>query len=191
MCFGDRSWLEARGYRPVGSRTGMNIGCTTLLVTRIERAMERHADATGRKVVILGQSRGGWLGRIAATRRTDLVGGLVMLGSAVLDPLDGKAKLLAVARFLTRLSAAGVPGLLDEDCFTGHCFRTTTRFLRTPLPAGIPAVAVYSRSDEIAPWHLCRDPSAEHVEVESSHIGMALNPDFYAAIVPRLAAWAA
>lgn len=195
--FGDRSlhltrnWLAARGYRPTGSRTGMNVGCTTVLVGRIERALERHAEATGRRVVILGQSRGGWLGRIAAMRRPDLVGGLVMLGSAVLDPLGGKAKLLAVARFMARLSAAGLPGMLDQDCFSGPCFTTSTRFLRSPLPSGIPAVAVYSRSDQIAPWRLCRDPSAEHVEVRSTHTGMALNPDVYTALLPRLTAWAA
>lgn len=195
--FGDRSlqlthrWLEARGYRPVGSHTGMNVGCTTALVGKLERALERHAEATGRRVVIFGQSRGGWLGRIVAMRRPDLVGGLVMLGSAVLDPLGGKAKLLAVARFMARLSAAGVPGMLDQDCFTGPCFQTSTTFLRSPLPSGIPAVAVYSRSDEIAPWELCRDPSAEHVEVESTHTGMALNPDVYTALLPRLTAWAA
>ncbi|MGH3432995.1 MAG: alpha/beta hydrolase, partial [Thermocrispum sp.] len=51
--FGDRSlvlthsWLRARGYHPVGSRTGMNVGCTTELTGRIERALERHAEATG------------------------------------------------------------------------------------------------------------------------------------------------
>lgn len=195
--FGDRSlgltraWLRARGYHPIGSRTGLNVGCTTDMVRQIECALERHAAATGRPVVILGQSRGGWLGRIAATRRPELVRGLVMLGSAVLDPLAGKAKLMRIARMLARLSAAGVPGLVDEDCFTGPCFRTTKRRLSDPLPGEIPALSVYSRSDEIAPWELCRDPCAEHVEVHSSHTGMALHPDVYTALEARLAAWAA
>lgn len=195
--FGDRSlgltrtWLHDRGFHPIGSRTGVNMGCTTDLVTRIELALERHAEATGRPVIIFGQSRGGWLGRIAATRRPELVRGLVMLGSAVLDPLGGKAKSLQFARFLARLSAAGVPGLVDEDCFTGPCYRNTRGLLLRPLPSAIPAVAVYSRSDEIAPWHLCRDPYAEHVEVHSTHTGMALNPDVYTALESRLGRWAA
>lgn len=94
-------------------------------------------------------------------------------------------------RFLAQLSAAGVPGLLDEHCFTGECYLATQRSLARPIPADLPAVAVYSRRDEIAPWQLCQDPYAEHVEIDSSHIGMALHPDFYVALEPRLAAWAA
>lgn len=195
--FGDRSltlthaWLRARGFRPSGSRIGLNVGCTTDMVDRIERALEQQVQETGRQVIILGQSRGGWLGRIAAIRRPDLVRGLVMLGSAVRDPLGGHPKAVQFARFLARLSAAGLPGLLNEDCFTGSCYRRTFRFLRRPIPGHIPAVAVYSRTDEIAPWHLCQDPSAEFIEVQSNHTGMALHPDVYDHLAPRLAEWAA
>jgi pimeloyl-ACP methyl ester carboxylesterase len=194
--FGDRSlaltrnWLRARGYQAIGSRTGLNIGCTTTMVTRLETTLERHVETTGRKVIILGQSRGGWLGRIVAMRRPDLVGGLIMLASAVLNPLAGKAKFLAVARFIARLGSAGLPGVLDQDCLTGQCYRVNRAHLLNPLPSEIPAVSVYSRHDEIAPWELCRDPSAEHVEVHSTHTGMALNPDVYTALLPRLTRWA-
>src|SRR3954471_6739788 len=53
--FGDRSltltrnWLRARGYRPPSAGLGLNIGCTTTLVDRIERQLEVHADVTGRR----------------------------------------------------------------------------------------------------------------------------------------------
>ncbi|WP_245566702.1 alpha/beta hydrolase [Thermocrispum agreste] len=194
--FGDRSlalartWFAARGYRAIGSRTGLNVGCTTTMVERLERTLERHAEATGRKVIVFGQSRGGWLGRIVAVRRPDLVGGLVMLASAVLNPLGGRAKFLAVARVIARLGTAGIPGVVDQDCFTGPCYRTNREHLDSPLPGDIPAVSVFSRHDKIAPWELCRDPSAEHVEVRSTHTGMALDPDVYAALLPRLTSWA-
>jgi hypothetical protein len=70
---GDRSlsasaWLRARGYRPVGAGVGINVGCTTDLVEHIEHRLEEHAEATGRRVVLVGQNRGGWLGRVAASR---------------------------------------------------------------------------------------------------------------------------
>ncbi len=81
-----RRWLRARGYRPAGARLGINLGCTTELVGRLERGLEAYAETTGKRVVLLGQSRGGWLARLAATRRPDLVRGLVMLGCPVLDP---------------------------------------------------------------------------------------------------------
>src|SRR5690606_11612043 len=168
----------------------LNIGCTTTMVTRLETTLERHVETTGRKVIILGQSRGGWLGRIVAMRRPDLVGGLIMLASAVLNPLAGKAKFLAVARFIARLGSAGLPGVLDQDCLTGQCYRVNRAHLLNPLPSELPAVSVYSRHDEIAPWALCRDPSAEHAEVHSTHTGMALNPDAATAALPRLTRWA-
>jgi pimeloyl-ACP methyl ester carboxylesterase len=194
--FGDRSltlarkWLCARGYRPTSAGVGLNVGCTTELVDRIEKRLEVHAERTGRRVVLLGQSRGGWLGRLAAARRPDLVRGLVMLGSPVLDPLGANPKVVRVARRLALLSAMGVPGLLNRDCFTGACFRTNSAALAAPLPSTVPAVSVYSRLDGVAPWRLCRDPYAEDIEVRSSHTGMALDPDVYAAVQPKLATWA-
>ncbi|WP_106182513.1 alpha/beta fold hydrolase [Prauserella shujinwangii] len=194
--FGDRSlmvahrWLRSRGYRPEGARIGLNIGCTTTLLERVERRLEDHAEATGGRVVVLGQSRGGWLGRLVAVRRPDLVRGLVMLASPVLDPLGAHPGTVRIARALTRLSAVGVPGLLDDDCFTGTCYRDNVRRLAAPLPADVPAVAVYSRNDAVVPWRLCRDPDAECVEVRSCHTAMGLDPDVYAALEPRLADWA-
>lgn len=85
--FGDHSlsltaaWLRSRGYRPAGAHIGINVGCTTELVDRLEHRLEAQAEATGRRVIIVGQSRGGWLGRVLATKRPELVRGLVMLAA--------------------------------------------------------------------------------------------------------------
>jgi pimeloyl-ACP methyl ester carboxylesterase len=159
-------------------------------VDRLERRLEDHAEATNRRVVLLGQSRGGWLARLVAARRPDLVRGLVMAGSPVLDPLGANPNVVRVARLFTRLSTMGISGLLDADCFTGSCYSTHSAALAAPLPTGVPALALYSRLDKIAPWHLCQDPSAECVEIRSSHTAMALHPDFYRVLEPRLAEWA-
>jgi pimeloyl-ACP methyl ester carboxylesterase len=194
--FGDRSlaltsrWLTCRGYRPVGARIGLNVGCSTELIDRIERGLVAHAEATGGKVVLLGQSRGGWLARLVAARRPDLVRGLVMLGCPVLDPLGVKPNLIRTARLLARLSGWGVPGLLNDDCMTGSCCQSITTALAADLPAGVPALSVYSRSDGVVPWQLCLDPSAECVEIASGHVAMTLEPDFYTVLAPKLAEWA-
>lgn len=192
--FGDTSlaltarWLRRRGYRPAPARIGLNVGCTTELVGRIERRLEQHVEATGGPVVLLGQSRGGWLSRLVAVRRPELVRGLVMLASPVLDPLGAHPSVVRVARALARLSAAGLPGLLDSDCFAGPCFEENTTTMSAPLE--VPAVAVFSREDSIAPWHLCQEPFAECVEVSSTHTGMGLDPAVYRVLEPRLARWA-
>jgi hypothetical protein len=41
------------------------------------------------------------------------------------------------------------------------------------------ALAVYSRSDAIVDWRACLDPSAECVEIDGSHCGMAVNARVY------------
>ncbi|MFI9450648.1 esterase/lipase family protein [Amycolatopsis sp. NPDC052450] len=183
------TWLRERGYRPAGARIGLNIGCTSDLVKRIERRLEEHAEATGGRVVLFGQSRGGGLARLVAVRRPDLVRGLITLASPVLDPLGAHPKVLRIARFMARLSQVGLPGLLTEDCLTGSCFDRSKKDLVAALQ--VPAVAVYSPEDAIAPGHLCQDPYAECVEVRTTHTGMALSPDLYTELAPRLAAWAA
>ncbi|HZG91842.1 MAG TPA: alpha/beta fold hydrolase [Pseudonocardia sp.] len=184
-----RRWLERRGYRPVGASLALNLGCTADLVDRLERRVAEHVRRTGGPVVLLGHSRGGWLGRIVAVRRPDLVCGLVMMGSPVLDPLDARGPGPLLLQVLVRLSGIGVPGLLDRDCLDGSCRDATVDGLGAPIP--VPAVALYSRDDGVVGWESCRDPHAEWVEVRSSHTGMGVDPDLYEELVPRLAGWAA
>ncbi|MER5268007.1 alpha/beta fold hydrolase [Actinosynnema sp. NPDC002837] len=183
-----RTWLSKRGYAPIGARIGMNVGCTSELVDRLERRLEKHAEATGGRVVLLGQSRGGGLARLVSVRRPELVRGLVMLASPVLDQLGAHPSVMRVARTMARLSSAGVPGLLDQDCFAGTCYDTNSAAMAQPLK--VPAIAVFSRNDLIAPWELCADPCADCVEVNSTHTGMGLDPEVYRLLAPRLAEWA-
>ncbi|WP_090070514.1 alpha/beta hydrolase [Lentzea flaviverrucosa] len=182
------SWLRARGYLPTSAGLGFTVGCTTDLLAKLLRNTEEHAERTGRPVVLLGQSRGGWLGRLAAARRPDLVHGLVMMGSPVLDPMGVRPSLMRSVRFLTRLAAAGVPGLLDDDCLRGPCFDEHIKALAEPLR--VPAISIFSRSDGVVPWELCQDPCAECVEVRSTHTSMGFDPDVYEVLRLRLAAWA-
>jgi pimeloyl-ACP methyl ester carboxylesterase len=185
-----RRWLRVRGFRPADAGIGFDVGCTGELAERLERQLARHVRDTGGRAVLLGHSRGGGLARLAAARRPDLVRGLIMLGSPVLDPLGAHPVVVGAARALARLSAAGVPGLLDADCLTGRCRDDHVAELAEPLPPEVPAIAVFSRRDAIVPWRSCLDPCARHVEVGSTHLGMSTDPDVYAAIGPALAAWA-
>lgn len=184
-----RSWLDRRGYVAVGAGLGMNVGCTAELVDRLEQRAAEHARRTGGPVVLLGHSRGGWIARLVAVRRPDLVRGVLMLGSPVLDPLDARGVAVAFLGVLLRLSALGLRGVLDADCVGGACREETAVGLAAPLL--VPAVAIYSRSDGVVGWRSCRDPHAEWVEVRSTHSGMGIDPELYLELAPRLAAWAA
>jgi pimeloyl-ACP methyl ester carboxylesterase len=185
-----RRWLRGRGFRPRDAGIGFDVGCTGELVDRLERQIVRHVRDTGGRVVLIGHSRGGGLARLVAVRRPDLVRGLIMLGSPVLDPLGAHPAVLRAARLLARLSAAGLPGLITADCLTGACRDDHLAGLAAPLAPEVPALAIYSRRDAIVPWRSCLDPSAAHAEVRSTHLGMSLDPDVYTAIEPALTSWA-
>ncbi len=85
-----------------------------------------------------------------------------------------------------RLSRAGVPGLMSEDCVAGACARRSFDEGRAPMPASVDFTAIYSRRDGIVDWRACVDPLATPLEVRVSHIGMALDPRVIVAVTQAL-----
>ena len=77
---------------------------------------------------------------------------------------------------LVRLSRAGWPGLMSEDCVAGDCARQSFEESRQPMPVDVSFTAVYSKRDGIVDWRACVDPGAVAVEVTASHCGMAFDP---------------
>jgi len=182
---GDRSlaaltgWLRRRGSRTSSAGVRLNTDCGERTVGGIEVRLERLAERAGRRVALVGQSRGGELGRVLAVRRPDLVGTLVMLGSPVLAPLSVGRPVLRAVRSVARLGDLGVPGLFSSSCAEGECCVAFREDLFASMPAEVEAVSIYSRSDGIVSWRACLDPDARHVEVSSSHTGMAVNRQVY------------
>ena len=187
------SWLRRRGSRVAHAGIVLNTDCGERAMRGIEERLRRLAEEQGEPVVLIGQSRGGELARVAAVRNPELVASLVMLGSPVCDPLSVGPAVLGALRSVARLGGLGVPGMLSMECADGDCCARYRDDLGAPLPAGMRAVSVYSRSDGIVSWEACLDPWAEHVEVESSHTGMSVNAHVYRALAKVLdekdAAW--
>lgn len=172
-------WLRRRGARTAGAGMVLNTDCAERAVGGIESRLRRLAKGSEGRVVLIGQSRGGELARVVALRNPDLVSTLVMLGAPVLDPLSVGPAVLGAVRSVARLGDLGVPRMFSSECGDGQCCAAFREDLQAPLPSGIRAVAIYSRSDGIVSWEACLDASAEHVEVESSHAGMSVNPRVY------------
>jgi triacylglycerol lipase len=172
-------WLRRRGSQTMGAGILLNTDCAERALSGIESRLRRLAERADGRVVLLGQSRGGELARVAAVRNPDLVSTLVMLGSPVLHPLSVGPAVLGAVRSVARLGDLGVPGMLSHECGDGPCCAAFRADLQAPLPADVRAVAIYSRSDGIVSWEACLDPCAERVEVESSHGGMSVNLEVY------------
>lgn len=168
--------LRQRGFRTYSSHIHANVGCTLNAAAQLESRLETIARRRGTKVQVVGHSLGGMIARGLAVRRPDLVSGIVTLGSPMLAPGAHHSLLSVGVDVLVRLSRAGVPGLMSEECVAGTCARQSWDESRAPVPDGVAFTAIYSKRDGICDWRACVDPHAEAIEVTASHVGMALDP---------------
>lgn len=181
-----RRALQQQGLRTYRSHIRANVGCTLNVAAQMEMRLESIAQRRGTKVRIVGHSLGGMLARGVAARRPDLVSGLVTMGSPMLAPGAHHVSLSASVAMLVRLSRAGFPGLMSEDCVAGACARQSFDDGRAPLADSVDFTAIYSKSDGIVDWRACIDPLATPLEVRASHLGMAVDPRAIAAVTRAL-----
>ena len=168
--------LRQQGFRTYRSHIHANVGCTLNAAAQLETRLESIAIRRGTRVQIVGHSLGGMLARGLAVRRPDLISRIVTLGSPMLAPGAHHAVLARGVDMLVRLSRAGLPGLMAEECVAGICARQSFDESRAPMPADVDFTAIYSQRDGIVDWRACVDPEAAAVEVTASHVGMAVDP---------------
>jgi triacylglycerol lipase len=184
-------WLRANGYWTTRAGIRANVGCSQSACERIEERLEVLAERTGQPVAIVGQSRGGVLARVVATRRPDLVSGIVTLGAPTVGMLRVHPVVLLQVGLVGALGTGRVPGLFRMSCLRGACCESFRADLVDRFPATVRYVCVYSRSDGIVDWRACLDGAAdEHVEIDASHCGMALSTGAYVEVARALAAFA-
>ncbi|MFN2463727.1 MAG: alpha/beta hydrolase [Candidatus Dormibacteria bacterium] len=164
-----RGWLRRSGYRPLRSGINLNIESSELLVQRIGARLAADYRRHGRRVILIGQSRGGVLAFGVAGRFPKMVDCVVTLGSPLADPLDVHPSTMAavhVARLLhtIRRGPKGLDIRFDDE-------------LKNPVT--VPVTSIYSNSDGIVNGRACRRPDVESIEVGGSNVGMALNPRVY------------
>ncbi len=181
------SWLRRNDYRTKRAGIRANVACSEVACARLEERLEEMAQQYGQRVAIIGQSRGGVFAKALASRRPDLVSGIVTLGSPVNSMLAVHPLILAPVGVVAALGSLSVPGLFSARCLRGKCCESFRRALSDPFPDDVGYLAVYSRTDGIVDWHACLDPDAdEYVEVGASHIGMSCNPGAYRATAAAL-----
>jgi pimeloyl-ACP methyl ester carboxylesterase len=184
-------WLRAAGYHTRRAGIRANVACSEHACTALEERLEGFAEATGQRVAIIGQSRGGVFARALAVRRPELVSGIVTLGSPTVSQLRVHPVVLAHVGLVAALGSGRVPGLFTWRCLRGTCCKRFRADLAGGFPPEVGYVALYSRTDGIVDWRACLDPGAQQVEVRASHVGMGLNASVYAEVGHALAAFAA
>jgi triacylglycerol lipase len=179
-------WLRTGGYSLTRSGISWNTGCMEPTVVELERRLERAVRRTGRRALVVGQSRGGTIGRVLATLRPDLVGSLVTLGSPLRNQLSVKPHVWASILTVGTLGSLGVPGMFSYRCLSGDCCARSRAAIGAPFPDEVKFVSLYSRSDEIVNWESCLDPAATAVEVDVSHLGMGFSREVWETVAAAL-----
>jgi pimeloyl-ACP methyl ester carboxylesterase len=164
-----RARLAAAGWQAEVVPTERSLDHGEVLAGRLIDVLEATAAGSGRPVALVGHSRGGQVGRVAARRRPDLVARLVALAS----PLNGHFQVSPSARARVAVTALlgslGVPGLLHVECLWATCCQSYRDDIAAPFPPGIPFTSIYTRADRTVPWRASRADGARLVEVDSTH----------------------
>ncbi|MBG7603111.1 MAG: alpha/beta fold hydrolase [Actinobacteria bacterium] len=167
-----RRFLRERGHRAKSAGFGRIHSDVPLLARQlIERADAFHRES-GRKVALIGWSLGGLLSRETARNRPDLIERVITFGT----PVVGGPAHTAFARRYTDDEIAQIEILINK---------------RSQVPIEVPITAIWSRRDGVVSGRACVDhysPNVENLEVSSTHLGMALDPDVWSIIAKRLAA---
>lgn len=179
-------WLKETGHRPRRAGIMSNVDCSARAIERLERRLERLAEDSGRRVAIVGQSRGGSFARVLAVRRPELVSGIVTLGSPLRSSLDIHPIVRGSVYAMGMLGTLGLRGVMSRSCLWGDCCTEFWEQLEADFPSGVGFVSIYSRSDGVVNWRSCLDPAAEAVEVRASHCGMAVNAEVYGVVAATL-----
>lgn len=186
-----RRFLTALGYDTPESALGRNLDRGEMRIRRVEdAAVFRRAQVdrvvervqaiereTGSRVSVIGWSMGGLFALDTSQRIPDLVRSVVTLGSPFGDPRG--TSMFNLMRVLNR---SQVP--VEEQDFGPWL---AGRQLSTQ---SVPVTVLHSRRDGIVGRSIARLPHTRcvrHVEVDSSHLGFAVNPEVFSEVARALA----
>ncbi len=168
------AFLRILGYRVYQWGIGQNRGDVYRAMNDVGERVEALCEEKGEKLTLVGWSLGGVISREIAREFPDSVREIITLGS----PIIGGPKYTTVG------SLYALQFGVDLDAFEEEVHDRNLEGL--PLPA----TSIYSRSDGIVDWRACIDPyndHTRHIEVESTHFGLGVNPKVWRTVAETLA----
>ena len=179
-------WLSRGDYALVRSGIRWNVDCMEKTVRSVEARLERAVEQDGRRALVIGQSRGGAIGKVLAIRRPDLVDTLVTLGSPLRNQTAVHPHVWPSIGLVGGLGSVGVPGLLTTSCVNGDCCRQARNEFILRFPDDVRFISFYSRNDSVVKYEACLDPAAQQIEIESSHLGMGVDAGVWKILAAEL-----
>lgn len=182
-----RRWLRVIGYRPHTAGFLFNVDCADRALERVERLTEAVNATSGRRVAIIGHSRGGHLARAVAARRPELVSHVISMGA----DLQGLFGISSPTRAMVGIVRRGLHiarRSRDPDCFRAGCSCGFIRDYTAEFPVDrVRFTSVYTKGDGVVRWERAIVDEADCVEVTGSHIGLMANRKAYRVIADALA----
>jgi len=181
------AWLRSIGYWPATCGFITNTGCSDRALDRVERRAQALSRTHGRRVAVIGHSRGGHYARALAARRPDLVSHAISMGADLQGMFGASAPTLfavgAAQRIVHATGRARAP-----DCLSGHCGCAFSHDFARPFPSDdVRLTSIYSREDGVVHWQCQIIPDADCIEVTGSHVGLIFNRKVYRAVADALA----
>lgn len=153
------------GYRVFHSGIGRSADCPDVLLGKLVETIEPVHRMTGRRVRIIGHSRGG-----PRSSGPPLALGLARLAGGIVP------------------SPRPIPRPHGDHAHNGGCACDLMDALAQPLPGSIVRAAIFSRDDGMVDWQSCLDDIAAcNVEVHGSHVGLIVNAEVYMVLADLLA----
>jgi pimeloyl-ACP methyl ester carboxylesterase len=181
------TWLHRIGYRPRFSGFVTNTDCSDRALDRVERTVDELWHRDGRRVALIGHSRGGHFARALAARRPDRVSHAISMGADLQGMFGASAPTLFAVRVAARaIHATG--RARREACLTAHCGCSFSHAYARPFPFDdVRLTSIYSKGDGVVHWQTQVIPHADCIEVTGSHIGLVFNRKVYRAVAGALA----
>jgi triacylglycerol lipase len=181
-------WLRRLGYVPETCGIIANVDCSERAFERVARRVEALAGRDGRRVAIVGHSRGGHVAKALGAARPDLVSHAVSLGADLQGQL-GISTPTMYAVGATRCTLHLTRRARTPDCLTPACPCEFTHWYGGEFPAErVRLTSIYTKDDGVVRWDRCIVSGADCVEVTGSHVGLIFNRQAYRAIAAALAA---
>jgi triacylglycerol lipase len=180
-------WLRRLGYRTATCGMWLNAGCAERALLRVERRVEALHARHGRRVAVIGHSRGGYLARALGARRPEHVSHVIAVGSGLTRHLDVAAPALAAVALARAVQRRTTDRDRRRGCMTEACACAFGEAYETPFPAAVRLTSIYSKGDGMVRWQSCVVAYASNVEVTGSHVGLVFNRKTYRAMAHALA----
>jgi triacylglycerol lipase len=179
------SWLKRISYRPRLWGFVTNTGCSDRAVDRVDRRAGALCHRCGRRVALIGYSRG-HSARALAARRPELVSHAISMGADLQGMFGVSAPTLLAVGIARRTVHAGRRAPRD-GCLSGHCGCPFSRDYARPFPfEQVRLTSIYPKGDGVVHWQCHVLAHAACIEVTGSHVGLIFNRKAYRALAGAL-----